>query len=91
MERSVSAYDARRQFGSLLNDVDARSERVIVTRHGEPIAALVPIAVYEQWKRRRERFFQMIDDIQKHASMTQEEADELIAEALEATRPAAHR
>lgn len=91
MEKTVSAFEARRQFGSLLNDVDARGERVIVTRHGEPVAALVPITVYEQWKRRRERFFQMVDDIQKHASMTQEEADELIAEALEATRPAARR
>jgi prevent-host-death family protein len=47
MEKTVSALDARRQFGSLLNDVDARGERVIVTRRGEPVAALVAITVYE--------------------------------------------
>jgi prevent-host-death family protein len=88
MEKVVSAFDARRQFGSLLHDVDARHDKIIVTRHGEPVAALVPISVYEQWKQRRERFFQLIEDIQTHANMTQEEADELIAEALEATRPA---
>ena len=46
MERTIGAFDARRQFGKVLNDVIAKGDQYVVERHGEPIAAVVPIHIY---------------------------------------------
>lgn len=48
MEKVVGAYEARRQFGKVLNDVNGNGDRIVVERHGEAIAALVPMSVYRQ-------------------------------------------
>ena len=42
----VGAFEARQQPG--------RGDRYVVEYHGEPVAAVVPIELYEGWKRRRE-------------------------------------
>lgn len=57
MERPIGAFDARRQFGKVLNEGVAKGDRYVVAWHGEPITAVAPIALYEQWKRSREAFF----------------------------------
>ena len=38
---TVSAFDAKTRFGELLDRV-AKGEEVIITRHGKPIARIVP-------------------------------------------------
>jgi prevent-host-death family protein len=40
--QSVSAFDAKNGLGRLLDRVSA-GEELIITRHGEPVARLVPI------------------------------------------------
>jgi len=88
MEKTVSAFDARRQFGSLLNDVDARGNTILVTRHGEHVAAIVPIAVYEQWKRQRDNFNAMWDELASRVdpNADPDEIEALIDEAVQAVR-----
>jgi prevent-host-death family protein len=39
--RSVGAYDAKTRLSELLDRVE-RGEQIIITRHGRPIARLVP-------------------------------------------------
>jgi prevent-host-death family protein len=39
----VGAEDARREFGELLNRVGFGGERVMVTRHGKPVAGIVSV------------------------------------------------
>lgn len=39
----ITAADARREWSDLLNRVGFGKERVVVTRHGKPLAALVPV------------------------------------------------
>lgn len=39
----ITAADARKQWADLLNRVAYGGERVIVTRHGKQLAALVPV------------------------------------------------
>ena len=46
----------RRRFGELLDRVVA-GDPVVVERHGKPVAAVVPIALYERWRAERESFF----------------------------------
>lgn len=86
MEKTVPAFEARRQFGKILQDVLSRGDQYVVERHGEPVAAVVPIEVYKQWKRMREAFFAKIRAAAEHANMTPEEAGALAEEALRAVR-----
>jgi prevent-host-death family protein len=39
----ISTVDARNQFADLVNRVGFGKERVILTRHGKPVAAMIPI------------------------------------------------
>ena len=58
----------------------------MVEHHGEPVAALVPIALYEHWERERDAFFDRMEQAAARANLSQEEADELVAEAIAAMR-----
>ncbi len=40
--REVGAFQAKNQLGTLLNDVE-HGEEIVITRHGKPVARLVPI------------------------------------------------
>jgi hypothetical protein len=54
----------------------------VVERNDQPTAALVPLEVYEQWKRRREAFFNKVRDIQERIDLSPEEAEALAQEAV---------
>ncbi|MCL4531596.1 MAG: type II toxin-antitoxin system Phd/YefM family antitoxin [Actinobacteria bacterium] len=86
MEKTVPAFDARRQFGKILQEVAARGDRYVVERHGEPVAVVVPLEVYEQWKRSRAAFFDRIRSASNRANMPAEEAASLADEAVQAAR-----
>lgn len=86
MEKTVPAFEARRRFGRLLQDVLARGDRFVVERHGQPVAAVVPIEVYEQWQKARQTLLSRIRAASERASLSPEEADELAAEAVRAVR-----
>lgn len=86
MEKTVSAYEARRKFGKLLQDVTARGDKIVVERHGEPVAVVVPMFVYEQWKCNRQKAFDTIHRMAEQANVPEDEAQELIEEAIKAVR-----
>jgi prevent-host-death family protein len=86
MERKIGAFEARRQFGKVLNEVVAKGDRYVVERHGEPVAAVVPIRLYEQWKRERDAFFDRMEAIAERANMSEDEAMALALEAQRAVR-----
>ena len=82
MEKTISAFEARRNFGKVLQDIVACSDKIIVERHGEAVAVIVPVEVYEQWQRSRKAFFDTMRIAAERANMSPEEADELAAEAV---------
>ena len=86
MEKTVPAFNARRQFGKLVQDVLTHKDRFIVERHGEPVAALVPIEVYEQWKKARRAFFTKVQEAAARANLLPSEAEALVDEAVQAVR-----
>jgi prevent-host-death family protein len=47
MAKTVPVRELRSELARLLDDVVDRREHVIVTRHGRPAAALIPIDEYE--------------------------------------------
>lgn len=69
-EKTIGVFEIRRRFGKLLQDVTAGREKLIVERNGEPIAALVPIETYNQWKRRGTLFFDKLRSTAQRANLT---------------------
>lgn len=86
MEKLIPAFEARRQFGKLLQNVTAQGDTYVVERHGEPVAAMVPIEVYEQWKRQRSEFFAEWRQAAERADLTPDAADKLAQEAAQKVR-----
>lgn len=87
MERTIGTLEARRMLGKVLQEV-TRGDKYIVERNGEPIAAVVPIELYNQWRREREAFFEKLQEVQERSGLSPEEADQLAAEAVQAVRQA---
>jgi prevent-host-death family protein len=86
MEKIISSFEVRRSFGRILQDILTRRDKFIVDRHGTPVAVVVPIEVYEQWKQSRERFFETLRRAQATANLGEEEASKLADEAVKAVR-----
>ncbi len=63
-----------------------RGDMFVVERHGEPVAALVPIEVLEQWKRSRQEFFDELGRMAEGAGVAPEEADDLVRQEVAAVR-----
>jgi prevent-host-death family protein len=86
MEKTINSFEVRRSFGKLVQNVATHGDKIIVERHGTPVAVLVPVEVYEQWKRSRERFFELLEMGQNNANLTPEAADNLALEVVEEIR-----
>ncbi len=85
-EKTVPAFEARRQFGKLLQSVIANGDKFVVKKNNEEVAAIVPMRVYNQWKKAREDFFSLLEKAQNNANMSPEEAERLANEAVKAVR-----
>jgi prevent-host-death family protein len=85
MEKTVGAFEVRRKFGELLDEV-TQGDKVVVERHGKAVAAVVPIELYEQWKRQRQHFFDTVREISGRVDLSEDEAMELALEAQQAVR-----
>ena len=82
----MGAFEARRNFGKLLNDVGYKGACIVVEKNGEKLVAIVPIEVLESWKQNRKELFDTIRQMQQEANLSPEEADKLAAEAVRVTR-----
>lgn len=91
MKRSISAMEARKRFGELLEEVYYRGDEVIVERAGKPMAAIVPVPQYDQWKAQRkaamDRFFALVNQIQEeNKDVPPEEIETAIGQAVREVR-----
>lgn len=86
MEKTVSSQDAPGRFGDLLQGISDKGDRYVVERDGVPLAAVVPFALYSQWKRRREGFFGQMRETADRAALSETEAMRLTDEAKRAIR-----
>ena len=86
MERELGITKARENFSEIVEQVQYQRDSYIISRHGKPAAAVVPVEVYQSWKRQRQEFFAQIRQMQQEADLTPEEAVRLAAEAVAAVR-----
>lgn len=87
MARKLNALKARKNFGQLLEEVFYRGDQYIIERAGRPMAAVVPLWQLEAWQRRRERFFQDVEDLwMRSAREKLQVTDEEVQDAVLAAR-----
>ena len=49
--KKINAMEARRKFGTNLEQVYYNGEQFIIERAGKPMAALVPVSLLEEWQK----------------------------------------
>jgi prevent-host-death family protein len=93
MTKTIPAVKARQQFGTILNEVELKGTNVIIERDKKPMAVMVSYRQYEAWQRRRERFFQTLDEVSiqldkqlKAEGKTQKDLEKLINDEVQAVR-----
>jgi len=87
MEKKVSAMEARRNLGRLLEETYYRGDVFIIQRAAKSMAVMVPLEQYRQWQLRREKFFALIDQVQERTRQVPvTELEEVIAEAVESAK-----
>ncbi len=65
MEKKLGITEARQDFSSIVEEVQYQGQSFVISRHGKPVAAVVPLEVYDNWKQQRKRFFDTIRKIQE--------------------------
>jgi prevent-host-death family protein len=86
MEKELGVTQARQVFGTMVEQVQYQGDTYIISRHGKPAAAMVPVAVYEAWKRQRQELFDQIREMQREADLEPDQAERVAAEAVAAAR-----
>jgi prevent-host-death family protein len=87
MIRKAPAMTVRQNLGELLNEVQYRHGKVLITKAGKPVAALVDIAMFTRLRKLDEEFDRMRAELaQAFASMTEKTVDALVSEAVKDVR-----
>lgn len=86
VENTINAHEARRHFGKLLDTIQECHEAVVIERHGQPAAVMVPLSIYQQWQRNaaeaRETYNAIMQRAAEQADLGETEAAEIAAEAV---------
>jgi prevent-host-death family protein len=86
MKCTVPAFEARRQFGKLLDLVVEDYTSIVVERHGREVAAIVPIEEYRRMERHKQRVMEIIERTSERTDPLEEQTMALALEAVQAVR-----
>ena len=87
MKRRVSAMEARRRLGELLEGVFYRGDEVVIERAGKVMGVVIPEGRYKNLERAREEFFQMVqENWDYNKDVPSEEIERAIEEAVREVR-----
>ena len=88
MDKTVKVTEARTRFAELVDQVRYQGDTVTLIKSGKPAAVIVPVELFEQWKRERQGALNAMRRIQQNVTddLAEEEAMTLAREAQQATR-----
>ena len=81
MKKTVSAMEARKHFGEILEGVHYKGDEVVIERNGKVMGVVIPESRYASIERNRARFWAMLDRIHEG---TKDIPTEVIAADVEA-------
>ena len=87
MIREAPAMTVRQNLGDLLSEVQYRKGKVIITKAGKPVAALVDIALFERIRKLDEEFDQMRKELARaFADVPEKQVEAVVDEAVKEAR-----
>ena len=86
MKRTLTAMEARRKFGEMLENV-RRGDEVVIERAGKTMGVLISPERYQMIEKRRDEFWRMVDQIHEYnKDVPAEEIDRIVDEAVREVR-----
>jgi prevent-host-death family protein len=87
MIREAPAMTVRQNLGELLNEVQYRRDKVVITKGGKPVAALIDIALFEKIRSLDEDFDRLTAQMaQAFEKLPPEDGMALLDEAVRSVR-----
>jgi prevent-host-death family protein len=87
VKRRISAVEARKRLGEILEGVYYRGDEVIIERAGKAMAVVIPTSRYEAMERSRERLFQLIEkNWERNKDVPCGEVEQEVQRAIEEVR-----
>jgi PHD/YefM family antitoxin component YafN of YafNO toxin-antitoxin module len=83
--KTVDRSEFQAQVEQLLHEVTHEKIRLTIEEDGKPVAILTPADVDER-ERARGRFLDQVEEMQRRANLSEEEAERLADEAVRAAR-----
>ncbi len=83
----IGARDLRQKFAEILGKVGFGGDVAVVEKSGKPMAAIIPIEMYQKLVAEREARFQIVDKIRnQQAERPMSEIEEDVAAAIKRAR-----
>ncbi|HZE61033.1 MAG TPA: type II toxin-antitoxin system prevent-host-death family antitoxin [Burkholderiales bacterium] len=87
MIREAPAMTVRQNLGDLLNEVQYRKGRIVITKGGKRVAALIDIALFDRLRKLEEGFDELSAGLAKaFAGIEPAKGAALVGEAVKAAR-----
>ena len=87
MKRNVSALEARKRLGEILEGVFYRGDEVVIERAGKPMAVVVPAERYQAMERSRERLLELIEkNWEQNRNVPYDQVEQEVAKAIDEVR-----
>ena len=87
MIREAPAMTVRQNLGDLLSEVQYRKGKIVITKAGKPVAALIDIALFERIRKLDEEFDRMREELARaFAKIPEKQVETLIDEAVKEAR-----
>lgn len=87
MLKNINAVKARKNFGEIIEEVYYRGDQFVVERQGKAMAAVVPLAILEQWRKQRDEDLNVFEEIwSKNPSVDEKELEADVVQAVAQVR-----
>jgi prevent-host-death family protein len=87
MIKESTAMTLRQNLGELLNEVQYRRDRILITKAGKPVAALIDIDTFDKIRKLDEEFDRLRTELaQAFENVPEADGTKLVDDAVRATR-----
>ena len=86
LEQTIGTFEMRQGFSRYVDEVARDRKKFVIEKHGKSIAAVVPMEVYNQWKRERRRLLELMRKASENANLDEDAGMRIALEAQREVR-----